>query len=109
MKKEAANQIYFGTDFHPYTMREFVDTVSAYYGVRTPTLPSFLVTLIAYVLGVFKLVGVKVPIYPFRLKNIKANYCYDIQKSIKLGYNPDYDLKKGVYTTLDWYKTNNLI
>lgn len=104
VSRDAQDQIYFGNDFHPYTMRELVDEVARYYKVKIPTVPSVIVTLIAYGLGFFKLLGVPVPLYPFRLKNIKANYCYDVQKSVRLGYNPQYDLRMGVKETLDWYE-----
>jgi nucleoside-diphosphate-sugar epimerase len=103
LSDEAVGQIYFCNDFHPYTMREVADTVAAYYGAKVRTMPSSLMTVGAYVFGVFKLLGVDVPIYPFRLKNIKANYCYDIRRSLQLGYDPPYDLVSGVKETLDWY------
>jgi len=103
LSAEAENRVFFGNDFHPYTMREIVDAAASYYGVTVRTLPSALMTVAAYVFGLIKLLGVNVPIYPFRLKNIKANYCYDIQDSIRLGYDPKYDLAKGVRETLDWY------
>ncbi len=101
---QAENEVYFGNDFHPYTMREFVEVAADYYGVRIRTVPSAVMTLIAYVGGALRLLGIKVPIYPFRLKNIKANYCYDVHKSIRLGYDPQYGLVDGVRETLDWYE-----
>ena len=109
LSKEAENETYFGNDFHPYTMREIVDTVARYYKVAIPTVPNFAITAVAYALGLLKAAGLNVPIYPFRLKNIKANYCYDIEKSIKIGYKPQYDLTRGVQETLDWYETRGWI
>jgi len=100
----AENEVFFGNDFHPYTMRQIVDVAADYYGVRIKTIPSAVMTFIAYVGGVCKLLGINVPIYPFRLKNIKANYCYDVHKSVRLGYDPHYDLVDGVRETLDWYE-----
>lgn len=105
----ARNQTYFGNDFHPYTMREIVDTVARYYGISIPTLPSMVVTLLAYALALPKRWGANVPIYPFRLQNMKANYCYDIQKSVSLGFMPQYDLSAGVRETLDWYEGKGLL
>lgn len=104
---KANNEIYFGNDFHPYTMREFVDAIADYYKITVATVPSALMTLVAYGLGVFKFIGINVPIYPFRLRNIKSNYCYDVQKSLSIGYNPKYDLNSGIKETLDWYENNN--
>ena len=106
LAKDARDEIFFGNDFHPYTMREIVEEVASYYKIKILTVPSILVTIIAYGFGVFKLFGIKVPIYPFRLRNIKSNSCFDIQKSVNLGYTPQYNLKRGIRETLDWYEKN---
>jgi nucleoside-diphosphate-sugar epimerase len=105
----AEDQTYFGNDFHPYTMREIVDTVGDYYGIRVPTAPSAAVTALAYALALPKRWGLNVPIYPFRLHNIRANYCYDVGKSIAMGFRPRYDLADGVRETLDWYEARGLL
>jgi nucleoside-diphosphate-sugar epimerase len=99
----AANETFFANDFHPYTMREVVDTVAAHYGVRIRRAPVWLLIVVAHLLGVVKALGVDVPLYPFRLRNMRMTYCYDIQKSVRLGYDPQYDLASGVRRTLDWY------
>lgn len=104
-EKSAEDQIYFGNDLYPYTMRQIVDTVGGYYKLTILTIPNVLITTVAYLLAVPKAIGVNVPIYPFRLKNIKANYCYDMQKSISIGYMPQYDLSTGINETLDWYES----
>lgn len=106
---KAENEIYFGNDFHPYTMREIVNAVADSYGIKVPTAPSAVMTAVAYALAVPKHMGLNVPIYPFRLRNIKATYCYDIQKSVSLGYVPEYDLRRGIQETLEWYDSNRLI
>lgn len=100
---DASGQVYFGNDFHPYTMREIVDTAADHYGVRIRQAPVWLITVAAYVLGIFKVLGVNVPLYPFRLRNMRMTYCYDIQKSVALGYNPEFGLADGVKRTLGWY------
>jgi nucleoside-diphosphate-sugar epimerase len=109
LSPNAADETFFANDFHPYTMREIVNTVGDYYGLRIPTVPSALVTAAAYACVLPRAAGVKVPIYPFRLRNIKASYCYDIEKSVRMGYEPEYDLKRGVGETLDWYESKRLI
>lgn len=108
LSTEAENQTYFGNDFHPYTMREIVDTVGERYGITVRTAPSGLMTAVAFILAVPKQMGLDVPIYPFRLRNIKATYCYDIEKSVRLGYRPEYDLG-GIHETLAWYDERGLI
>lgn len=105
----AANETYFGNDFHPYTMREIVDAVADWYGIRVPTAPSSAITALAYACAVPKQMGLNVPIYPARMRNMKATYCYDIQKSVELGYRPQYDLVRGVHETLRWYDERGLI
>jgi nucleoside-diphosphate-sugar epimerase len=107
LNEKAVNETYFGNDFHPYTMREIVDVVAAYYAKKIFTLPSVLVTIVAYLLGIFKIFGFNVPLYPFRLKNIKSNYCYNIQRSIDIGYFPKYNLQTGINESLDWYEKNS--
>jgi nucleoside-diphosphate-sugar epimerase len=104
---KAIGKIFFGTDYHPYTMREVVDMAATYYGINIYTAPNFIITPVAYIFGVFKLLGVKVPIYPFRLRNIKASYCYDIQNTSEIGYAPQYGLREGIKETLDWYESKN--
>lgn len=100
---EAENEVFFGTDFHPYTMREVADTVAAYDGRRLRRAPVWLVTLAAYLLAPLKAMGIAVPLYPFRLRNIRMTYCYDIAKSVRLGYDPQVGLADGIASTLRWY------
>lgn len=100
---EASNQIFFSNDLVPYTMREFSDAVGEYFGNRIATIPDFIVYPATYLLGTLRVLGLNVPLYPFRLKNIKANYCYNIGNSLKLGFFPRYGLQDGVKETLDWY------
>lgn len=104
---DAAENTYFGTDFHPYTMREIVDEVAAHYGVRISQAPVWLVTLVAYILGAFKTLGLNVPLYPFRLRNMRMSYCYDVQPSVRLGYDPRYGLSEGIRETLAWYDAHD--
>jgi nucleoside-diphosphate-sugar epimerase len=99
--------IFFGNDLYPYTMKEFCSEVGNYFGFNIPTLPYIIALFAAYTLGCFKLIGIKVPLYPFRLRNILMNYCYDISNSVKLGYLPEYTLHQAICETLDWYKAND--
>jgi nucleoside-diphosphate-sugar epimerase len=109
LSPDAENETYFANDFHPYTMREIVEAVAGYYRIIIPTIPSVLVTALAYALAIPKRAGINVPLYPFRLANIKATYCYDIQKSVGIGYDPQYDLGRGIAETLAWYDARKSI
>lgn len=103
-KDDSAGNIYYGTDFHPYTMREIVETCSDHFKNNIITVPEWVIWIAAYFFGLLRYFGFNTPIYPFRLKNILCNYCYDIQNLVKLGYDPMFDLRGGIRETLDWYK-----
>jgi GlcNAc-P-P-Und epimerase len=105
--EKTSGQIYFSNDFHPYTMREFSDTAAMYFGYQPKTIPDIIVYPAAYGLGILKYFGLNVPLYPFRLRNIKASYCYDLSNSIQLGFFPKYGLEDGIRETLDWYTQND--
>lgn len=107
--KAAENETFFGNDLYPYTMKEIVNAAGEYYGISIKTIPNIVITSVAYLLAVPKTLGINVPIYPFRLRNIKATYCYDVGKSLRLGYNPKFDLKDGIKETLDWYEARKLL
>jgi nucleoside-diphosphate-sugar epimerase len=99
--------VFFGNDLYPYTMRQFADAVAAFYQKSIPSIPKVFVYLAAYFLGIFKWIGIPVPLYPFRLHNMTANYCYDIGNSLMLGYIPPYSLSQGINATLSWYENND--
>jgi nucleoside-diphosphate-sugar epimerase len=102
-RHEANGQVFFSNDLIPYTMRQFSDAIGEYFGYRIVTIPDFIVYPAAYLLGILKAFGINVPLYPFRLNNLKANYCYSIGNSIELGFFPKYSLREGVKESLDWY------
>ena len=106
VSEKAKNEIFYGTDQKPYSMREIVDQISGFYKIKIYTIPSFIMTVAAYFFGLFKKVGINVPIYPSRLRNIKATYRYSMQKSFIIGYTQKYNLRQGVEETLRWYEKN---
>jgi GlcNAc-P-P-Und epimerase len=106
-EERACGQIFYGTDFHPYTMREFSDSAAHLLGFEIPTIPLIVMWSAAYFLGIFKAIGINVPLYPFRLHNILDNYCYDISNAVKLGFFPRYSLRDGMQETIEWYLEND--
>lgn len=100
---QAAGETFFGNDREAYPMRRIVDLAAAHYGVRIRTAPVWLLVLAAYGLGIFKVLGFNVPLYPFRLRNMRMTYRYDVSKSLRLGYEPTYGLEDGLENTLSWY------
>jgi len=107
--ENAVNEIFFGNDLRTYSMKNIVNEVAKYYKIKIHAIPNIIITPVAYIFGFFKLFGIKVPIYPFRLRNMKMTYCYNIEKSLRLGYNPVYDLESGIKETLDWYEERKII
>lgn len=99
----AAGEVFFGNDRHPYQMREVVDTAAAFYGRRVRSAPAWIFVLLAYALAPLKSLGLRVPLYPFRLRNIRMTYTYDVSKSLRLGYDPQLGLADGIALTLSWY------
>jgi nucleoside-diphosphate-sugar epimerase len=102
----AINEVFYGSDMEPYTMRDIVDNVAMYYGVKIHTIPHSILFSAAHILGLLKNVGISVPIYPSRLKNIMATYRYSMKKSAILGYKQKYSLRQGIKETLEWYEKN---
>lgn len=100
---KAEGEVFFGNDLYPYTMRQFSTAAASYWNRKLFSIPDIVIYPIAYALGFLKLLGIPVPLYPFRLKNIKSTYCYSIQKSLDLGYNSKYSYKEGIAETLKWY------
>jgi nucleoside-diphosphate-sugar epimerase len=105
---KAENRVYFGNDLYPYTMRQFSDMVAAFWKKKLISFPDIIIYPLAYFLGLIKLFGVPVPLYPFRLNNIKSTYCYSIKNSLDLGYIPQFTLSDGVVETLKWYDENDI-
>ena len=103
----AIGQKYFGNDLHPYTMHQFSDLGANYFKRRLFTVPESIAYISAYAMGLLKLFGIPVLLYPFRLHNITANYCYDIGNSVRLGFFPPYEVEQGIQETLDWYTAND--
>lgn len=71
--------------------------------------PLFVISVIAKISEMVYKYSDKIPtIYPERLGELTAaNWVCSIEKAKKaLGYNPVYDLKKGLKETLFWYKQN---
>lgn len=100
---DAVGEVFFGNDLYPYTMHEVAETAARHYGVRVRRAPVSLLVVAAYLLGAVKVMGVDVPLYPFRLRNMRMTYCYTMAKSVRLGYLPRYDLASGIRETLEWY------
>lgn len=111
--KETLGQVYFINDRTPYKFRDIVNLVYKAVGKKPP---EFYVPFIpAYVgaglyAGLCRLIGKEPVIYPSRVKTMVLNYAYSVKKAEKdFGYNPKYDLQRGIKETFAWYKNNGYL
>jgi len=104
---QANGRVFYGSDLFPYTMRQFASTAAEILGRKLPTIPGFVVIPAVYLLGLLKLIGLNPPIYPRRLKNLQATYCYAIRGALELGFVPRIGLQQGMEETLNWFNEND--
>lgn len=80
---------------------------------KTPKLhiPQIIALIASYVLDTCgKIIGVKSPLFPDRVKVMTVNYYYNISKAKKeVGYKPLVDFKKGALETGKWYFKNGYL
>lgn len=106
-------EIYFINDKKPY---QFKDVIAAIYKILDKKTPKIYIPFwLAYLSAAFfqffcKLIGIKPLIYPSRVKTMVLKYAYSIEKAQQdFGYNPKYDLLKGIEETCNWYKNNSML
>ena len=57
-----------------------------------------------------KIIGIKSPLYPDRVKVMTMNYYYNIEKARReFGYKPDISFRQGALETGEWYIKNGLL
>ncbi|OGE24569.1 hypothetical protein A2688_02445 [Candidatus Daviesbacteria bacterium RIFCSPHIGHO2_01_FULL_38_8] len=57
-----------------------------------------------------KIVGIKPPLFPSRVKTMTTTYYYNIAKARKeIDYDPKVSFKEGAESTGRWYLENNLL
>lgn len=67
--------------------------------------------LIAYIFAIItKITGIKLPLFPSRVRTMTTTYYYDISRAKKeLGYNPQIDFKQGSKIVGNWYQENGYV
>jgi 2-alkyl-3-oxoalkanoate reductase len=97
----------------PSTMNEIVELVAKSIGVTKPkySLPKNIALVISYILLlVTKITGIKLPLFPSRVKTMTTTYFYNISRAKKeLGYKPKFSFKKGINITGKWYIKNKYL
>lgn len=95
------------------TVRELVNLIAEILGKPKPRLriPFFPVYAAAYLCDrICRPLGVSPPIYPRRVEFFHFSRAFAIDKARRLlGYNPKFDLKKGLAMTAAWYREQGLI
>lgn len=109
--KKSGDYIIAGAE--PETLREIVKFISASIDKKVPNfyIPKNIALPLSYVLNsIGRLLGIKSPLFPSRVKTMTTTYFYNIKKAkAELGYNPKVNFKKGAEITGDWYIQNNLL
>ncbi len=103
---------YFVCDGNVYSPTELNTLISRNLGKKTLKIgvPLWLLTVIGYFSELMgKLAGKLPPLNIDKLNEIKANnWQCDVEPLIKdTGYQPVYNLEKGIKLTVNWYKENN--
>ncbi|MFA5932972.1 MAG: NAD-dependent epimerase/dehydratase family protein [Microgenomates group bacterium] len=92
---------------------DIADSIAASIDMKIPRfyLPKKLALVLSYLMELAgKMVGIKPPLFPSRVRTMTTTYFYNINKAKKeLGYNPQIDFKKGSTVTGRWYMQNNLL
>jgi nucleoside-diphosphate-sugar epimerase len=99
--EQGKNEIFFASEQTSIEMREFTEAIANLCDVKLNTFPMWMSLLIAYSLEPLRWIGVNVPLYPRRLKNIVASYTYDMSKVINTGFHYPYDFKSSIIQTLE--------
>lgn len=91
----------------PTPFKEVVAAVAASIGQPAPTLriPKSLAMVAAYGLAaVGKVIGIKPPLFPSRVRTMTTPYYFKIDKArTKIGYNPTVSFRQGAKLTGEWY------
>ena len=110
-EKGNVGEIYHIADARPYTIREMVETIADALNIKLKTVsfPKSIIWLGSIAFEPFKMIGLNPPLYHRKFVDMTANFALDISKIVKLGYNPEDNLKKYMEETVNWYKGNNLL
>jgi len=104
-KQRTGNYIIAGEE--PAKFKNIVKWISKSINQSVPkiVIPGWLALMISYPINIMgKITGIKVPLFPSRVKTMTTSYYYDITKAKEeLRYSPKINFKKGAYLTGRWY------
>lgn len=97
----------------PTTLKALTDTIAKTLHKSLPSwyLPRWLALGVSYLTeAVGKILGVSLPLYPYRVRTMTAEYWYSIAKAKKeLGYQPIVSLAQGIAKTTAWYREHGWV
>jgi nucleoside-diphosphate-sugar epimerase len=105
--EKAIGEVYIIAAERAVTVREMADQIADTLGIKRPfSIPRGIGWLIAEVCELMdRLLPIEMPFNRARFKYFTQNRSFDITKAKKeLGYSPQFDFKKGIEATVDWYK-----
>ena len=92
----ATGEVFLVSDARPYALAEFAGEAAHAMGRRLPRwrLPRGIAMAVAYaLLGISKVSGRPVPLFPSRVRTMTSPYVYSVEKAIQVfGYAPEDDL-----------------
>ncbi len=97
----------------PVKLSDLIKHIAGSIGKTVPSwyIPTDVALILSYVLEwVGKIVGIKPPLFPSRVKTMTTTYYYNIAKARKeIDYDPKVSFKEGAESTGRWYLENNLL
>jgi nucleoside-diphosphate-sugar epimerase len=112
-REEAIGQIFIIAGDRSVTLRDLTRIIAQKLSVKPPWIRIPLLPVRAAAVVVERIcapLGVQPPIYPRRVDFFRSDYSFDITKARKcLGFQPAFDVERGIGETLRWYKERNLL
>lgn len=100
------NKIFYIGDDPAYELNEWADEIASEMGFKVPTMPIWLVKMLAKFgdfLSVFK---IKFPMQSFRFENMTNDGISDMRNTFQIVPEMPYTRKEGIKKTLEWIRSN---
>jgi len=99
-------KMFYMADYEPLSLREYANRIAKELGAGQPrTYPLMLCRLIALAGDGLTTLSVPFPFTSFRLRNIRTEYIFDMQRTENVCGPLPYTFNTGIEQTVHWYKT----
>jgi nucleoside-diphosphate-sugar epimerase len=109
----AIGEVFIIAEGCPVRVNRLVEMIAEATGSPVPRLKVPLLPVQALAIAVERVCkpfGIQPPLYPRRVDFFRTDYGFDISKAKRiLGYQPQYDLRRGLQDTLTWYEQHGLL